>query len=213
MWRCVAVAGAILALAGGCMGDTGEGETGDRPVPRRTLAEAADCAPTPGGGNEAPDEAPAGTPSTTRLGPGGAVPGTAETIALSRAGEPLIVTGVVYGPDCRTPLGGATIEAWQTDSRGHYGPGEDCCYLRGVVRTGGDGRYTLQTVVPGRYDEGNPPPRHIHLKVGHPDARPVMTEILFAGDPGIGTANPLAVTPSTGQDGQRAEFRIVLGAR
>lgn len=138
---------------------------------------------------------------------------TAATIAISRRGEPLVLTGLVYAPDCRTPLAGATVTAWHTDAAGHYGPGSACCYLTGVVRTDSAGRYTFDTIVPGRYAEANPPPRHIHLAVGHPQARNLFTEMVFAGDPGVAAGDPLAVTPTTAGGVQRITFDIVLPAR
>jgi protocatechuate 3,4-dioxygenase beta subunit len=172
----------------------------------------ASCRLTPGG-EEGGATAPAGTPSLVRLGPGRAVERTAETVAISRRGEPLLVTGAVRAQDCRTPLAGATVEAWQTDATGRYGPGEACCYLQGVARTDGAGRYTFETVVPGSYAGPNPPPRHIHLIVSHPRARSVLTELLFAGDPDVSPSDPLAVTLTREGSTQRAVFDVVLRDR
>jgi hypothetical protein len=189
------------------------GATGSSPGPT-----TADCRPTPGGA-DGPVAAPPDTPSRIRLGPGREVERSAETVAVSRSGEPLLVTGVVYAADCRTPLAGATVEAWQTDAKGRYGPGGSsstgsaCCYLQGQARTDGQGRYALVTVVPGRYAGPNPPPRHVHLAVSHPQAQSVTTEVMFAGDPGAPATHPLAVTATRSGSGQRLEFDIVLQRR
>jgi protocatechuate 3,4-dioxygenase beta subunit len=212
-------AGAVLALGVGCTRAAPVGPAraeATAPTTSSPSAATAACRPTPGG-VDGPAAAPPDTPSRVRLGPGRQVKRTAETIAISRRGEPLLVTGVVYAMDCRTPLSGATIDAWQTNAEGAYGPsrssssaGADCCFLQGHVRTDRMGRYALDTVVPGRYAEGNPPPRHIHIAVSHPDARNLVTEMMFAGDPGVPPNDPLAVTPVMEGRTLHVVFDVVL---
>jgi protocatechuate 3,4-dioxygenase beta subunit len=206
----------MVALSAACTEaePSGAGSTGSA----GPSATAAQCRPTPGE-DDGPAAAPPGTPARVRLGPGGDVRPTAETVAESRKGTPLQVTGVVYAADCRTPLAGATIDAWQTTADGHYGPGgsggtgSGCCYLQGEMRTDGQGRYAFETVVPGRYAEPNPPRRHIHLAISHPQASSLTTELIFAGDAGVPAGDPLAVTPTPHGAGQQVEFDIVLGRR
>jgi protocatechuate 3,4-dioxygenase beta subunit len=74
-------------------------------------------------------------------------------------GERLTVTGRVLTTRCE-PVPDARLEFWHTDSRGDY----DFAgfKLRGLQRTDKDGRYHLETVMPGRYS----PIRHIHYLVG-----------------------------------------------
>jgi protocatechuate 3,4-dioxygenase beta subunit len=180
-------------------------------------ATAAPCRLSPGA-DEGPAAAPPDTPSRVRLGPGGDVPRTAETVATSRKGTSLLVTGLVYAEDCRTPLAGATVDAWQTTADGRYGSSGSsatagCCYLQGEVRSDGQGRYAFDTVVPGRYAEPNPPARHIHLAISHPQAASLTTELIFAGDAGVRADDPLAVTPTARGAGQHIEFDIVLRRR
>jgi protocatechuate 3,4-dioxygenase beta subunit len=138
-------------------------------------------------------------PARTRHG----AEATKRNIAAARIGDPLVVAGTVRGEDC-APLAGATINVWQTNGDGRYGPvvgGRDrCCYLAGTVLTGEDGRYALDTVMPRGYDGG---PAHIHLRAGHPDAEGVVTELLFGSE-----TNPQAVTVEA-RDGT-AELDIVL---
>jgi protocatechuate 3,4-dioxygenase beta subunit len=166
----------LLALAAGCGGSSSDDRPA-RPDRERAVAKPA-CAPTAG---ESETVVPAGeaTASRVRLGPGMELEATERTLAAARVGKPLVVTGLVRGDDC-APLAGATIHAWQTNGRGRYGPvvgGRDrCCYLSGTVRTGGDGRYTLDTVMPRGYAGG---PAHIHMEVGHPDAEGIVTELMF----------------------------------
>jgi len=160
----------LVVLAAGC-----GGSSEDRPD--RAAAERA-CTPTPSEG-EAVGAAAAAVPSRVRLGPGDLLKATKRNLAAARVGKPLVVTGTVRGDDC-APLAGATIHAWQTNGKGRYGPvigGQDrCCYLTGTVRTGEDGRYTLDTVMPRGY-AGGPP--HIHMEVGHPEAEGILTELIF----------------------------------
>jgi protocatechuate 3,4-dioxygenase beta subunit len=181
------IAAVVLLALAGC--------TGGEPAATPSTTKAA-CRPSEGR-DEGPAAAPADTPSRVRLGPGRDVAATPETVTRSRRGTPLLVAGVVRAEDC-TPLAGATMEVWQTDAEGLYGPAEQqCCYLQGLVRTDGKGEYTVDTVVPGRYQQTNAPPRHIHVAVSHPDARSVSTELMFTDAP----------------PGERVEFTIVLGRR
>lgn len=124
-----------------------------------------------------------------KLGPGPDItPEEAAAEAPARRGTPLLLSGTVYAADCRTPLAGAVIEAWQTDARGVYGPGQAggeprCCYLQGAVKTDSQGAFRIQTIRPGHYrGETTPPPAHIHLNVSHEEGG-VLTEVVFAGDP------------------------------
>jgi protocatechuate 3,4-dioxygenase beta subunit len=116
------------------------------------------------------------------MGPGPDIPAT------TAVGERLVILGTVYTEGC-VPLAGATLDVWQTDSNGEYGPGHGtndmrCCYLMGSLRTDANGRYQLITVKPAHYKgEAVPPPAHIHVEVSHPQAGQMMTEIVFAGDP------------------------------
>jgi protocatechuate 3,4-dioxygenase beta subunit len=156
-------------LAAGCGGSD---ERRDRAAAKPT------CAPTQGSA-ETVSLAAAGTPGRVTPGPGMGLKATKRTIAAAKRGKPLVVTGHVRGDDC-APLAGATIHAWQTNGQGRYGPirgGRDvCCYLTATVRTGDDGRYRLDTVMPRGYEGG---PAHIHMEAGHPDAEGIVTELVF----------------------------------
>lgn len=160
-------------LVAGCGGSSSD----DRLQQDRAVAKRP-CAPTTGA-VESVVPSGTGTESRVRLGPGMELKATKRNLAAARVGKPLVVTGIVRADDC-APLGGATIHAWQTNGKGRYGPvvgGRDrCCYLTGTLRTGDDGRYTLDTVMPRGY--GNGPP-HIHMEAGHPDAEGVVTELVF----------------------------------
>ncbi len=91
------------------------------------------------------------------------------------AGTTLVVTGRVLTVTCQ-PVAGAVLDFWQADASGAY---DNAGYrLRGHQRTGGDGGYSLRTVVPGEY-----PGRtgHIHVKVQAPGAATLTTQLYFPG--------------------------------
>jgi protocatechuate 3,4-dioxygenase beta subunit len=220
--------GAILLVGMGMLGlvgcdpaSRGEETSASTSAPAAAGGGVA-CAPTRGEAAQGTGEVAADAPSTARLGPGGEVARTAETVAKGRGGQRLVVSGTVYRADCRTPLAGASIEVWQTNAEGEYGPGqgsgdERCCYLAAALRTDERGRYQFETVKPGHYEgEPQPPPAHIHFEVRHPDADGLLTELLFEGDPQLPPDPPGAVTrpePVPGSDPPllRARFDIVLG--
>lgn len=120
-----------------------------------------------------------------------AEPGSEAVLAGSdEAGEPLVVTGVVYRPDGATPAAGVLVYAYHTDSTGRYTPSDDPVgnevrhgRLRGWVRTGDDGRYTFHTVRPAPYPNGREP-AHVHLTVTPPGGREAWVDsVKFADDP------------------------------
>lgn len=90
-------------------------------------------------------------------------------------GEKLVVEGKVVMNDCKTPVAGATIDIWQANETGDY---EDEWY-RGQIKSGKDGSYRFETVVPKGYGEGTGyRPPHIHFKVWI-DGREVITSQMF----------------------------------
>ena len=71
-------------------------------------------------------------------------------------GVKLKVTGTIYGSDGKTPAADVILYFYQTDQNGIYatkggetGWAKRHGYLRGWVRTGSDGKYTIYTIKPG----------------------------------------------------------------
>jgi catechol 1,2-dioxygenase len=116
----------------------------------------------------------------------------------------LLISGVVYAADCRTPLPGARIEVWQTNAAGKYDRSGEFI-LRGQMRTDLEGRYAFTTTMPGRYLTGAEPlPARIHYRVSFRDYEPLPTQLSFAGDPFIHRflfIRPELVTPLTKRTG------------
>lgn len=142
-------------------------------------------------------------------------PFRSELNVQGRFGRPLVLEGVILGPDCRTPLPGALVDAWQADTDGAYDRSSPNFELRGQQTVGPDGAYRFRTLLPGRYLNGNTyRPRHIHLKVKASGYRELTTQVYFAGDP-FNDTDPfihksLIVPLEPLADGDRAVFRVVL---
>ena len=90
-------------------------------------------------------------------------------------GPRLVLVGQVLAPDCRLQAG-ALVDFWQADAEGAYD--NRGFRLRGHQFTDAEGRYRLETVVPGLYPGRT---RHIHVKV---QARggPLLTTQLYFPD-------------------------------
>ncbi|MEM9691235.1 MAG: hypothetical protein AAGA56_01700, partial [Myxococcota bacterium] len=104
-------------------------------------------------------------------------------------GDRITLRGRVLTPGCE-PLVGAELDFWQADAEGRYDndgvddPEDGAFVLRGRVLTNDEGRYTLRTIVPGRYLNGAQfRPAHIHVKVVAAGLAPLTTQLYFEGDP------------------------------
>ena len=107
-------------------------------------------------------------------------------------GVRFLLEGRLRGPDCRTPLRGYTLDVWQADAAGNYYQGATSGYrLRGKVVSDSNGRFRLETVLPGRYgDAAGIRPAHLHAKILTPQGNTLLTtQIYFAGDPYLGQAD------------------------
>ena len=93
-------------------------------------------------------------------------------------GTRLTLTGRVLSTAGR-PVANTLIDFWQCDARGVYD--NDGYRFRGHQFTDAQGRYTLNSVVPGIYPGRT---RHIHVKVQAPRGRVLTTQIYFPNDPG-----------------------------
>jgi protocatechuate 3,4-dioxygenase beta subunit len=110
----------------------------------------------------------------------------------SEPGVRLFVEGSLVGPDCRTPLRGYTLDIWQADSQGNYYPATGGEYrLRGKVKTDADGKYSFETILPGRYgDSAGIRPAHLHVSYLSPANNVILTtQLYFEGDPYLGQAD------------------------
>ena len=123
-------------------------------------------------------------------------------------GTKLVLAGYVLTTDCR-PVARALLDFWQCDDAGQY---DNAGYrLRGHQFSDADGRYQLETIVPGLYPGRT---RHIHLKVQAPNRPVLTTQLYFPGEPrnasdGIFHRDLLMSVQDT-SDGKTAAFNFVL---
>lgn len=90
-------------------------------------------------------------------------------------GQKLIVTGTVFQLDGKTPAPNVIVYYHHTDNNGYYSPGNDKSenqtrhgHIRGWVKTGEEGKYTIYTIRPATYP-GEEFPAHIHWIIKEPD--------------------------------------------
>ena len=93
------------------------------------------------------------------------------------AGDPLLITGYVLDANCAS-IPGAWLDFWQADADGVYDTGS--FRLRGHQFTDADGRYRLETIIPG---PAGGRPRHLFVKVQAPGGPVLTTPLFFPDDP------------------------------
>ncbi|MBK7218328.1 MAG: hypothetical protein IPH95_15060 [Candidatus Promineofilum sp.] len=92
------------------------------------------------------------------------------------AGDPLLITGYVLDANC-APIPGAWLDFWQADADGVYDTGS--FRLRGHQFSDADGRFRLDTILPGPADGR---PRHLAVKVQAPGGPVLTTQLFFPDD-------------------------------
>jgi polyisoprenoid-binding protein YceI len=122
-------------------------------------------------------------------------------------GQRMIVSGTITLADSRTPANGVIVYAYQTNDRGIYARDRGATglaslhgRLRGWLRTGADGRYTLQTIRPGAYP-GNVEAQHIHLEVLPPGGVACEIDAVEFSDDPLMTATRRRSRPGYGGNG------------
>jgi protocatechuate 3,4-dioxygenase beta subunit len=176
----------------------------DSPASPASPGQAQALAPTPACGDddeptEAQTEGPffkTSSPERTnfRTGAGG--------------GPALVLSGAVLSTACQ-PINRAKMELWHADGNGEYD--NDGFRFRGHFFTDAQGRYQVETIVPGRYTGRT---RHYHVKVQPPGGRVLTTQLYFPDEPGNsrdGIFDPtlLMSVRDTG-DGKAATFDFVV---
>jgi protocatechuate 3,4-dioxygenase beta subunit len=91
-------------------------------------------------------------------------------------GTRIVVTGRVMSTRCQ-PVPGALLDFWHADDAGDYDV--HGYRLRGHQFADSDGRYRLETIVPGVYPGRT---RHFHVTVQAPNGRPLTTQMYFPGE-------------------------------
>ena len=109
------------------------------------------------------------------------MPNTPEKHSLfeeGMTGTRLILVGYVLDQNCQ-PLSNAWLDFWQADANGEY---DNVGYrLRGHQFTDSQGRYYLETVLPGLYSSR--PIEHIHVKVRPEGGEETTSQLYFPDRP------------------------------
>jgi protocatechuate 3,4-dioxygenase beta subunit len=124
------------------------------------------------------------------------------------AGERLIVVGYVLDTNCQ-PIPNAWLDFWQADANGVY---DNAGYtLRGHQFSDNQGRYFLETVLPGEYPGRT---EHIHVKVQAPHGTIHTSQLYFpnvAANPSDGIFNPVLIVALEEREGYYvAYFNFVI---
>jgi protocatechuate 3,4-dioxygenase beta subunit len=123
-------------------------------------------------------------------------------------GTLMTLSGQVLTTGCQ-PVAGALLDFWHADDSGAY---DNAGYrLRGHQFADDDGRYTLETIVPGLYPGRT---RHFHVKVQAPNQPVLTTQLYFADEPrnaSDGLYRPeLLMAVQDSAQGRQAIFNFVL---
>ncbi|NEQ54738.1 MAG: intradiol ring-cleavage dioxygenase [Leptolyngbya sp. SIO3F4] len=124
------------------------------------------------------------------------------------AGTPILVTGQVLSSEC-LPIAGALVDCWHTNDQGEY---DNSGYtFRGHQFTDADGRYSIETIVPGIYPGRT---RHFHIKVQARNQPVLTTQLYFPDEPANQDDfifNPALLMSVKDSDGiKKASFNFVL---
>ena len=123
-------------------------------------------------------------------------------------GTPIIITGQVLSSQC-VPIEGALVDVWHTNAQGEYD--NEGYTFRGHQFTDADGRYWIETIIPGLYPGRT---RHIHIKIQAPHQPVLTTQLYFPEEPANQSDflfNPelLMEIDDTSED-KRAAFNVVV---
>ncbi|MEM6252752.1 MAG: intradiol ring-cleavage dioxygenase [Cyanobacteria bacterium P01_D01_bin.156] len=122
------------------------------------------------------------------------------------SGDVMVLTGRVLSSQC-VPVAGALVDCWHTNTQGEY---DNSGYqFRGHQFTDADGRYRIETIVPGLYPGRT---RHFHMKVQAANQAILTTQLYFPGEPenqGDFLFNPLLLM-SMSDDLKHASFDFVV---
>jgi protocatechuate 3,4-dioxygenase beta subunit len=109
---------------------------------------------------------------------------------FNEPGPRMVISGIVYMQDGKTPAPGVVLYVYHTDQSGHYTPKPDQKgnsrrhgYIRGWMRTNAKGEYKFYTLKPAAYPNARIP-AHIHPILIEPGKNDYyIDEYRFKGDP------------------------------
>jgi protocatechuate 3,4-dioxygenase, beta subunit len=108
-----------------------------------------------------------------------------------KGGNKILIKGIVYQQDGKTPASNVVVYYYHTDTKGNYTPNasvpkgaERHGYLRGWVKSDQNGHYAIYTIRPASYP-GTDILAHIHVTIKEPKLKEpyYIDEFLFDDDP------------------------------
>lgn len=116
--------------------------------------------------------------------------------SLDEPGTRLTITGRVVNLECEEFIANTIVDVWHATDAGQY---DNAGYnLRGKFLSNEQGFYLFETIMPGKYLNGNRfRPAHIHFKITPPGFPTLTTQLYFAGDTDI--PDDAAASITTGQ--------------
>jgi protocatechuate 3,4-dioxygenase beta subunit len=123
-------------------------------------------------------------------------------------GTRIVVAGTVLSTGCQ-PVPRALVDFWHADDSGAY---DNAGYrLRGHLFADDQGRYRLETIVPGVYPGRT---RHFHVKVQAPNGPVLTTQLYFPGESGNQRdpifSRDLVMQIQDAADGKTGTFDFIL---
>ncbi len=116
--------------------------------------------------------------------------------ATNAPGQRLILSGVVRNLDCSQVIPDTLIDIWHADDSGAYD--NSGFNMRGQTHSNGQGFYLFETILPGKYLNGNQyRPSHIHFRITPPGFDTLITQLYFAGDTDIPNDAAASITSGT----------------
>jgi protocatechuate 3,4-dioxygenase beta subunit len=208
LWRGLTIPAAlILAACGGrSISEVLSGFNSDSATPSTDGTPIAQALPpTPACGDDDNDvtveqtEGPFYTPNT---------PERTSFLEPGITGTPMMVTGYVLSTDCQT-IPGALLDFWHADDAGVY---DNVGFrLLGHQFADDQGRFTLETIMPGLYPGRT---RHFHVKVQAPNQPVLTTQLYFPDEPSNATDGifhpALVMDVQDSADGKVGNFNFVL---
>ena len=116
----------------------------------------------------------------------------------------LFITGTVYANDCKTPIPNAIVDVWHanqgtynTKTNTYLNSDYENDFYRAKILTDANGNYAFQTILPGKYLNGNYyQPSHIHYKASYLNKNELTTQLYFENDSSI-PLDPWASSPNS----------------
>ncbi|MEJ8817253.1 dioxygenase family protein [Lacibacter sp. H407] len=101
-------------------------------------------------------------------------------------GAPIVLKGIIFKEDGKTPVNNAFVEIWHCDEHEVYDNASDDYNYRGAQKTKADGKYVFKSILPVPYkadpnNEASWRPAHIHMRVSVPGQQDLITQLYFKG--------------------------------